>query len=719
MKPAFFITALALLGISGLTQAANWQAVPEAQRPALSDTRPGEYFRADEVLLRQTLSRAVETGQGDAQAVLELPVRSGRVERFNAVESSIMAPGLAAKFPGIKTYRIRGIDDPLASGRVTVTPRGINAMVHNRSGTWYLDPAGQELYRGYRKSNLDRTPFNCGVEGHNHATPLTTLASRHAGRIAGSIRVYRLAVAAAAEYVEEVDDGNDLNGDAANDALSEIVTTINRVNEVYQRDLGIKLELVDDNDEIVFATAVDDDPYDNSNIALMLDQNQDTLDDIIGSANYDVGHVFGTGGGGLATVGSVCGTFKAQGSTGLLDVSGEAFYIDYVAHELGHQFGAEHSYNGTSGFCGGAQRYGPGAVEPGSGSTIMAYAGICTGENLQSNSDAVFHTKSIEQINAFTASGAGATCGDLASITNNTNQPKVNAGSDFTIPTNTPFMLTAEASDDDGDTLSFTWDQMDAGTATTRFTHGDDLGDNALFRSYLPRERNLRYFPSLERILDGVDTARDQAEKGETLPTTNREMNFLVTVRDGKNGIGQDQVTITSRSTVGDFRVTSQVFDTTVSSAATSTVSWNVAGTTASPVSCAAVDISVLKLNTAKTSYCEEILVEQTSNDGSQTVDLPDETIPVARFKVSCSDNVFLAISRGDVEVLGTVDAEVDCFDVSPQLEEHASTNISLSGSDSGGSSGGGGALSPKWLLLLLMLGLAAACHQSVLQARD
>ena len=110
----------------------------------------------------------------------------------------------------------------------------------------------------------------------------------------------------------------------------------------------------------------------------------------------------------------------------------------------------------------------------------MAYAGICGGENLQSNSDATFHAVSIGQINAFINNGTtGGSCGTLVS-TGNSLPTTIDAGSGFTIPQGTPFVLTGSASaDPDGDALSYQWDQIDVnGTATIDTNVDQDLGDN-------------------------------------------------------------------------------------------------------------------------------------------------------------------------------------------------------------------------------------------------
>ena len=380
--------------------------------------------------------------------------------------------------------------------------------------------------------------------------------------------------------------------------------------------------------------------------------NQTWVDQVIiinNSAQYDIGHVFSTGGGGVAKLASTCDpTYKAYGVTGLTNPTGDMFYIDFVAHEIGHQFGAEHTFNGTTFGCSG-NRSDLNAYEPGSGSTIMAYAGLCGSENIQLNSDATFHSKSIEQMNSFIA-GAGS-CSLTTVSASNLSEPVASAGPDRVIPTGTPFLLQGIGTDADiGDTLSYQWDQIDTGTETTSTTLGDDLGDNALIRTYLPQATGNRDIPALgTQVVDGP------YDLSEALPCTARDLNFRLTVRDGKSGQDTDDLKLTVDANSGPFRVTSH---TTASSILESDlkalVTWDVANTDNALVNCQNVDIDLLTFSTDHSTYSVHNLVTNTPNDGGYPVLISGDTNAQARFRVKCNDNIFYDISDADLNFVGS-----------------------------------------------------------------
>lgn len=663
------LLAVTILCACGIAQAAQtiWQPSDPGIAMRATEQQPGAYFSVDLDALNQRLRSAPHEVLLDFSTEIELPMPDGSLARFSLVESPIMQPGLAEKFPMIKTYRVFGIDDTGASGRVDISPRGFSAMLHTADGRIFIDPArfrdaGSLYLARYQNAIARQHEFTCGVHDLDFSRSTASAAKQQiAERIPGSFLKYRLAVSATAEYVAAVG----LPGDVAN-AQAAIVTAINRVNEIYQRDLGIKLELVANNNQLIEKSG--NVSFSNTNPFALFFENQCWTDTVIGETGYDIGHVFSTGGGGLATLGSVCSvTNKAKGVSGGINPVGDPFYIDFVAHEIGHQFSAEHSFNGTTRFCGGGNRYAPSAVEPGSGSTIMAYAGICAdspvqSENLQPNSDATFHARSIAEINAFTA-GAGSCF--VAETASNPNDPVIDPIEPFWdtsqnppfvwIPANTPFALTGSASDADTDAIEYQWDQMDIGTATNATTFGTDLGDNPLFRSYPPQPVPMRDFPAMGTQVTG------KTDEAEVLPSGNREMNLRLTARDGKSGQDTLDLLIKVAGSAGPFRVVSQSADTIINfTDNTFTVSWNVANTNLAPVSCANVAIELIAFDSeAYTRHTVHTLVPSTPNvNGSAIVSVPSQWIQYpsrGRLRVRCLDNIFYALSEGDLQFIGDI----------------------------------------------------------------
>lgn len=671
---------------------------------------PPLYYRAlsaDTALLQAQLDAAPREFASSHGAELSLPFPDGTFQRFEIVESPIMEPGLAARYPEIRTYRAIGLDDPTASGRLDITPQGFHAMVIGASETLYIDPDGDAgHYRSYFKHDYGRALGRgtdgrsmCLVEGSEEGD-LASSEGRGVAlpRTGDQLRTYRLAVAATGEYTA-------FHGGSVSSALAAIVTAINRVNQIYGRDTALGFILVSNNDSIIYTNAASD-PYDNSNASVIVAQNQANLDAVIGSSNYDIGHVFSTGSGGLAGLGVACNnSMKAAGTTGLPSPTGDPFHIDYVAHEIGHQMGANHTFNGTTSNCVAPNRNAATAYEPGSGSTVMAYAGICGLENLQSNSDATFHAASIAEINTYVV-GAGACFSNSAT---GNSAPTVNAGGNFTIPRQTPFVLTANPAtmDPDGHALSYQWDEMDVGTATTSGTGGTigtDLGSNALFRSYLPKDVSHRHFPRLADQLTNIPNI------GETLPSTARTLNFRLTARDGRYGVDEDDMQVVVHSGAGPFTV---VFpnggENLAAPFGTVNVTWNVASTNLAPVSCANVDIELLTFNASHTSYCSTLLADDTANDGIENGLLVTTANNAnARIRISCSTNIFYDISNSDITISGAASSEpTNCVTTDGSNREHGTVSVDAGTNLSSGGGGGGGAFGPWSLALLgLLLGL-------------
>jgi Metallo-peptidase family M12B Reprolysin-like len=624
------------------TMALNFDAMREALR---ASPKEGDVFAPDSAF------------------EVSLPLPEGGFERFRVVESSVMDSELAKRYPNFRTYLGQGIDDPTATARFDLTNRGFRAQVIGATRTRYIEPyQSNDLsrYSVFNKSDYGRSRegFVCGVTG-KHVPPVSNLLRRNnvtAIASGATLRTYRLALAATAEYTAAV-------GGTVSDALSAMVTTMNRVNGIYERELSVRMVLVANTDRLIYTNSASD-PYTNNDGGAMLDENQANVDTVIGSANYDIGHVFSTGGGGVAYLESVCASsIKAGGVTGSGNPTGDAFDIDYVAHEMGHQFGGEHTFNGSTGNCGGGNRATTAAYEPGSGITIQAYAGICGATNLQPNSEDYFHRKSLDEMLAFTTgAGGGASCG-TTSATMNT-PPIVNAGANYTIPIGTPFTLTATGSDGDGDSLTYLWEQFNLGADNASATLIDNGGP--LFRNFIPVTSPSRTFPSLRYILNNANVVAPTAPiegtttpaymAGELLPTTARTMNFRVTARDnraGGGGVNDAAMTVTTVATAGPFAVTAPNTAVSWVAGSTQTVSWNIASTNVAPVSVANVKID-LSLDGGYTY--PTTLQTSVPNNGSASVTIPAGTPATtqARVRVSAVGNIFFDVSDVNFTITGT-----------------------------------------------------------------
>ena len=578
-------------------------------------------------------------------AVISLPMPEGGFAKFYILDSPIMEAELAEEFPEIRTCVGWGIDDPEASLRLDWTINGFHAQVLSPRGAFYIDPYSMhdpQYYTSYYKRDYRNKShaFECLLdtkEVSSGGEPPAKAAARTNGT---QLRTYRLANAATGEYTA-------FHGGTVPQGQAAIVTAVNRVVGIYEKDLSIRLVLVANNSNLVFTNAGTD-PYDNDDPNLLLDQNQTRCDSAIGSANYDIGHVFSTGGGGLAGLGVVCRNgLKAQGETGSPSPINDPFYVDYVAHEMGHQFGANHTFNGSGGSCGG-NRESTAAYEPGSGSTIMAYAGICGSDDLQNNSDPYFHFRSIDEILAYTIDGLGNGC-PVNTATGNT-PPTINAGADYSIPIGTPFILTASASDTNGDTLTYCWEQADLGGSAA--LNAADNGSIPLFRSFNPSSSPARTFPRLSNIINNISS------DDEKLPSVSRpSMDFRCTVRDNRingGGIADDSVFLNVVAAAGPFLVTFP--NAAATHGGNITVTWNVANTTAAPISTANVRIL---LSTDGGLTFPVTLLASTTNDGTQSVSLPAINTTTARIKVEAVGNIYFDLSNANFTIVPASDFEL------------------------------------------------------------
>lgn len=589
--------------------------------------------------------------------VLELPMPDGRIASFNVWESSIQEPALQARFPEIRTFAGQGINDPYATIRFDYTPRGFHAQVLTVNGTYYIDPYGMSdvrNYISYFRTDLQRSQsWECYV---TDAAARTTSSARlvAAACVGPTLRTYRLAVACTGEYAQAPGIAAGTNASILHAA---IVTSVNRVVGVYEKEVAIRMVLVANNNIVEYLNAATDPFAGNNSANTLINESQTVIDANIGSANYDIGHTFSTGGGGLAQLNSPCGPSKARGITGSPNPTGDAYDIDYVAHEIGHQFGGNHSMAG----CGSSPN--STKYEVGSGTTIQAYAGICGVENIQPNSDPYFHAISFDEIINFVITGGG-TCGVMTPTGNNTPVIAALPNAGVTIPISTPFTLTGSATDPNGDALTYNWEQWDF-NATETWNEGATARRNntvPLFKSRIPKINGSRTFPDIAVILAGYPAnppATMGGLKGETLSPVARAMKFKLTVRDNRAGGGG----VASAGT--DGCQSAVLYQINVSGAAPFTVAipnggenyaagsnqnitWNVVGTNAAPFNVANVKIS---FSTDGGLTYPTVLLASTPNDGAEVVAIPACATTTGRIKVEAIANIFFDISNANFTV--------------------------------------------------------------------
>lgn len=568
--------------------------------------------------------------------IVSFPNEEGQLEQFRVYENSIMAPELAAQYPNIKSYIGIGIDQPTSTIYFSVSPLGFKSMQLNAGkSAVFIEPLTADLsqYSVYKKADKAKSfsPFECAVIDQVHQDIDPSALRPNADD--SILRTFRLAMSVTGEYTAYFGGTKAL-------ALAAINNTMTRVNGVFEKDFAIRMVLIANNDAVIY-TSASTDPYSaSSSMSNWNAQLQSTLTSVIGESNYDVGHLFGaTGGGGNAgCIGCVCvNGSKGSGYTSPADgvPMGDNFDIDYVAHELGHQFGANHTFSMSN--------EGTGAnMEPGSGSTIMGYAGI-TSQDIQAHSDAYFHAISIQQV---TNNIKAKTC---PTSTNTGNAiPTANAGLDYTIPKSTPFMLTGIGTDANGDILTYNWEQMDNASSSQTGANSAATATKTTgptFRSYPSTTSPTRYFPNMSRVLAGATTTSGSEIIVEALSSVARTLNFRFTVRDnraGGSGNNSDDVVVTVNATAGPFTVSSPNTAVSYVGGSTQTITWAVAGTTANGVNCANVDI--LLSTDAGNSW--STIIASTPNDGSQAVTIPNTPGNQNRIMVKGTNHIFFDVSN-------------------------------------------------------------------------
>ncbi|MDI9255924.1 reprolysin-like metallopeptidase [Flavobacterium sedimenticola] len=644
------LLTVALLTISSIafsqTRSSLWSAttkksdmIPLESRMILPEKN---LFTLDLTQLRNALSSAPQRNARNSNTVIAIPNENGVLENFRIYENSALAPELAARYPEIKSYIGIGIDNPTSTAHFSLSPLGFKSMILQAGkSAVFIEPISQDLntYTVYRKADkvqsLNR--FECSVI--DNIVPQIEGSTLRPNADDAMLRTFRLAMSCTGEY------GTYFGGTKAL-ALAAINNSITRCNGVFEKDFGVRMVIIANTDLVIYTNASTD-PYSAaSSMSNWNNQLQTTLTNVIGEANYDVGHLFGaTGGGGNAgCIGCVCvNGSKGRGYTSPADgiPYGDNFDIDYVAHELGHQFGANHTFSMSN--------EGTGAnMEPGSGSTIMGYAGI-TSQDIQPHSDDYFHAISIQQV---TNNIKAKTCQTNTPTGNAV--PTANAGADYTIPKSTPFMLTGSGTDADGDALTYNWEQFDnaASTATGASSAASATRTSGpTFRSYNSSTSPVRYFPRIQSVLAGATTTAGSEITVEALPSVARTMNFRLTVRDNRAGgsaNNSDDMVVTVNATAGPFTVNSPNTAVTYAGGSSQTVTWSVAGTTANGVNCANVDIL---LSTDGGFTYPITLASATPNDGTQAVTIPNLAGSTNRIMVKGTNHIFFDVSNANFTI--------------------------------------------------------------------
>ena len=649
-----------LLGLMSTAALAQWSPTSMKGERIRATSNVTSYYSLDLNTLRSTLATAQESGPNAKAVEIKLPTLDGKVERFAVYSAPVVVKSISDRYQ-LGSYIGVGIDNPTSYVRFSVAPNDFQSMMLRNGVYEFIEPQNTDksVYGVHPKSNKTEADkaFVCSTS----EAPLTkqqidklymsgkTFANNPNDFSKASDKKYRtmrLAMTTNGEYTQYF-------GGVAG-ALTAINATLTRCNGIFEMDFGLHLILQDFPDLIYPDPATD--PYSTSmgswNLAA-----QKAITAVAGEANYDIGHMFGASGGGgnAGCIGCVCispplngqgvptDNGKGSGITSPADgiPMGDNFDIDYVAHEMGHQLGGNHTFSMS--LEGTGQN-----VEPGSGSTIMGYAGI-TSADVQPHSDAYFHINTIIQVQTNLMS---KTCDIEVPTTNNT--PVVAAMADVTIPKATAFVLTASATDAEGDPLTYTWEEVDNATTSITKTNLGNTTSGASFRSITGTSNPTRYFPKLATVLAGEVR---NVNEWESTSSVARVSNFRVTVRDNNPDPTQKQtqnalqkVTVSAN---GPFKILSNK----VYNNAPGPLTWDVVGTNAAPFNVANVKIDY----TADNGATWVVLAASTPNDGSEDFSFATfATNTLLKIRISAIGNVFYAIAPV------TVSAIVPCDGTAP-----------------------------------------------------
>jgi subtilisin-like proprotein convertase family protein len=679
----FFLMLVLFIPIYG-QNASPWkriaQELPNNKIENIDKSKKQLLFQLDEVLLKNTMTSGQNKTAKSMGVEITIPNLNGVLEKYVVLESSNFEPELQAKYPDIRAYSGVGITDPNASLNFSMSPKGIQIMILRAdSGSEFIESYQENpsLYVLFASKNRDRgsLSFVCKTED----VALNKQLVNRTSKIASNNQVFntlRLALSCTGEYTA-------YHGGQKSDALAAMNATMTRVNGVFNKDLALKLILISNNDAIIYIDPATD-PYSDAEVGAggaWSQELQKKLTDVIKNDGYDIGHLFGASGGGgnAGCIGCVCvpptvdvpnGKGSAYTSPSDGRPQGDTFDIDFVAHEFGHQLGANHTFShilegrGVS-------------VEPGSGSTIMGYAGITTDYDVQANSDDYFAYVSILQIqnNLVTKE-----CPSKTDITNST--PTINVGAEVTIPNGTAFILTGTGSDPNGDALSYTWEQNDNATTTNNENSKavSTKPDGPLFRSLYPTVSPIRYMPSFSRVL-----ANKLRSKWESVADVARMLHFTLTGRDnatipGTAQTNTQEMTVNVSGTVGPFAVTSQNTENlSWFPGESKTITWSVNGSNALAGSS---DVAI-KLSTDGGLTFTTILKVSTPNDGSEVIIVPNVSAKNCRILIQPVGNIYYAVNSTAFAIGYSVTSACESFTFEapfpiPELQNYTTRIINV-----------------------------------------
>ncbi len=644
----------------------NWDriysSIPSTNKQAIF---PNSYtaFHLDDAALIATLKLA--SSSPDKPTSILLPDVDNNFRTFLVWETPVMAPELQAQFPDIRTYTGVCEGNELITAKITSTPRGFHIMVYSPESNYFIAPYSHVrdgYYLVFNQKDYTNTAMSrgvCGVSSEQQSmvegipaniNAATTPSPGRALRQNGEVhRVYRCAIACTAEWAIAVSGGIPNTADVMN----IIIALMNNANGVFERELSVRMELIPQNNLVVYLDP-NTDPYTcDANNDCLIGENQTNFDAVFPTGSeYDIGHILNTAGGGLAQLNSICQNGgKASGVSGAFGAED----IGTIIHEMGHQMGSQHTFNSDQGGCSGNGSE-TSAYEPGSGTSIMSYNGVCAADNVEGTPVNYYHVYSLDVMTSFLST---LTCGapeegvppifipDLADT--------------YAIPKNTPFELLAPEAEayESNPLITYNWEEWDLGHFTELESASATWDAGPIMQSFAPTTNRLRTFPKMDVILSG-----DYSTIGQRLPKAERVMNFRLTARSLKSGYGTfnttDGATHIKVANLSEFRVLTPDDTATWDVGSTQTITWDTGGSRQDPINCSYVDIFI-SYDGGKT-YSNQI-VGETPNTGSYNWTVIDTYSDSVRFKVKGSGNIFFDISKADIRIHGNPTGVKDITD--------------------------------------------------------